>query len=55
MDNKEKIKKINAIYNEFLGELTDLKDKADDRTRVHIESIEKKQIGEILDKINNQD
>lgn len=54
MSNEEKVAKIREIYNDFLKELAELKEQADDRTKNHIESIEKKEIDKILDNINNQ-
>ncbi len=54
MTNNEKIKKIREIYQDFLQELDKLKDRANDKVRAEIKSIEKKEIDKILDKINQQ-
>ncbi|MBT4349566.1 hypothetical protein HOD19_02180 [bacterium] len=54
MTDQERIKKIEEIYQIFLTELRELKDKAGANTQAKIKSIEKKEIDKILNKIHNQ-
>ncbi|MBT4849894.1 hypothetical protein HON36_03510 [Candidatus Parcubacteria bacterium] len=53
MTKKQKIEKIRAIYKEFLTELSRIKKDANGSLKNQIESIEKKEVDKILDKINN--
>lgn len=54
MTEQEAIKKIRAIYQDFLINLEKLKQKSNENVRAQIKSIEQKEIEKILDKINNQ-
>ncbi|MBT7553421.1 hypothetical protein HN670_03050 [bacterium] len=54
MTEQEAIVKIKEIYNDFLSKLDELKDRADQKTKNQIQSIEQKDIDKILDKIHNQ-
>jgi len=54
MTEQEAIKKIKAIYQDFLVKLGELKQRSNQNVNAQIKSIEQKEIDKLLDKIHNQ-